>query len=106
MGVDRTDYLMFATEIPTEGFDWEKHEPEVAGMPNRRFDIIYDCMSGQYCLAGKVIAKSDPYEGFEMAKVNVGAVLEANELAEKVSDAFGRKLTPADFSLILFSHFH
>lgn len=105
MGVDRTDYLMFATDIGYDACDYDKFEAEICGEPGARFDIVYDGMSGKYALAGKIIAKSDPYEGFEMAKVNVGAVLEANELADKVSEALGRKLTPADFSLILFTHF-
>lgn len=105
MGVDRTDYLMFATDLGPKAFDWDKHQAEIEGAPDARFNIIYDGMCGKYCLAGKIIAKSEPYEGFEMAKINVGAVLEANELAAKVSEAFGRTLTPADFSLILFSHF-
>ena len=106
MGVDRTDYLMFATEIDHADDDfYDKHEAEICGAPGRKFDIVYDSMSGQYALAGKIIAKSDPYEGFEMAKINVGAVLEANELARTVSDAVGKKLAPSDFSLILFTHF-
>jgi hypothetical protein len=106
MGVDRTDYLMFATEISADTFDYDKHLPEIEGAPGAKFNIVYDGMCGKYCLAGKIIAESDPYEGFELAKINVGAVLEANELAEAVSESFGRKVAPSDFSLILFSHFH
>ena len=105
MGVDRTDYLMLAADMGVKDFDYDKHEAEIEGAPNARFDIVYDGMSGKYCLAGKIIAKSEPYEGFEMAKINVGAVLQATELAKAVSESFGRKLAPSDFSLILFSHF-
>jgi len=105
MGVNRTDYLMFATDIGPKAFDWDKHQAEIEGAPGAKFDIVYDGMCGKYCLAGKIIAKSEPYEGFEMAKIHVGAILEANELAETVSEAFGRKMVPSDFSLILFSHF-
>jgi hypothetical protein len=105
MGVDRTDYLMFATDVGAEAFDWDKHQAEIEGAPGCKFNIVYDGMCGKYCLAGKIIAQSEPYDGFEMAKINVGAVLEANELARAVSDAFGRDLKPSDFSLILFSHF-
>lgn len=105
MGVDRTDYLMFATDVGYDACDYDKFEAEICGEPGRRFDVVYDGMSGKYALAGKIIAQSEPYDGFEMAKINVGAVLEANELAEAVSKAFGRKLAPSDFSLVLFSHF-
>jgi hypothetical protein len=106
MGVDRTDYLMFAAEMGAKEFDFDKHQAEIEGAPGAKFDIVYDGMCGEYCLAGKIIAKSDPYEGFEKATVHVGAVLEANELAQAVSASFGRELRPEDFSLILFSHFH
>lgn len=106
MGVDRTDYLMFATELGPDEFDIDKHQAEIEGAPGAKFDIVYDGMCGEYCLAGKIIAKSDPYEGFEKAKIHVGAVMEANELAAAVSESFGREVKPSDFSLILFSHFH
>lgn len=105
MGVDRTDYLMFATDISPDDLDRDKHQAEIEGAPDAKFNIVYDGMCGNYCLAGKIIAKSEPYEGFEMARVNVGAVLEANELAAAVSESFGRELKPSDFHLILFSHF-
>jgi hypothetical protein len=105
MGVDRTDYLMFAADMGADAFDWDKHEAEMEGAPGAKFNIVYDSMCGKYCLAGKIIAQSYPYEGFEMAKIHISAVLDANELAEVVSEAFGRKLVPSDFSLILFSHF-
>lgn len=106
MGVDRTDYLMFAADMGTEDFDRDKHEAEIEGAPAARFNIVYDGMCGKYCLAGKIIAQSDPYEGFEMARIDPEkAKIDPVDLAAKVSVAFGRNMVPADFSLILFSHF-
>lgn len=106
MSVDRTDYLMFATDVGYDAFDWDKHDAEMAGEPSRRFDIVLDGMCGKYCIAGKVIAKSDPYEGFEMAKVDPEKMdVDRAALAATVSEAFGRDLSTDDFSLILFSHF-
>lgn len=104
MGVDRTDYLMFATEVGADTFDYDKHQAEIEGAPDAKFNIIYDGMCGKYCLAGKVIAKSDPYDGFEMAKVSLEG-FDAQAVVAAVSESFGRKLVPSDFSLILFSHF-
>lgn len=106
MGVDRTDYLMLGADMGADDFDRDAFEAEIDGAPNRRFDVVYDDMSGRYALAGKVIAKSDPYEGFELAKVELGD-LEADRaaVAAKVSEAFGRDLSASDFKLILFSHF-
>lgn len=105
MGVDRTDYLMFGADMGADGFEYEKHEAEIEGSPGARFDIVYDGMCGKYCIAGKIIAKSEPYEGFEMAKVNL-LDIDLRDLSAKVSDAFGRPISPSNFSLILFSHFH
>lgn len=106
MGVDRTDYLMFGADMGTKDFDRDAMEAEIEGAHGARFDVIYDGMSGKYCLAGKIIAKSDPYEGFEMAKINDEKMkFDHVELAAAVSDAFGRRVVPMDFSLILFSHF-
>jgi hypothetical protein len=106
MGVDRTDYLMFATDVGAKAFDWDKHQAEIEGAPDCRFNIVYDGMCGNYCLAGKIIAKADPYDGFEMAKIDPDKLsIDGAALAATVSEAFGRKLSPEDFSLILFSHF-
>ena len=106
MGVDRTDYLMFATDVGADAFDWDKHEAESDGRPDARFNIVYDGMCGKYCLAGKIIARSDAYEGFEMAKIDLDQIkIDPVALAATVSDAFQRPLTANDFSLILFSHF-
>ena len=106
MGVDRTDYLMFGTDLGAKAFEWDQHEAEIEGRPDARFDIVYDGMCGKYCIAGKIIAKSDAYDGFEMAKVDPDKMdVDRTALAAKVSEAFGRELSADDFSLILFSHF-
>lgn len=105
MGVDRTDYLMFGADIGVVDFDSDKFEAEIDGAPGRRFDVVYDGMSGAYCLAGAIIAKSHPYEGFEMAKIEK-LEFDRDGLAKAVSEALGRPVLPSDFSLILFSHFH
>ena len=104
MGVDRTDYLMFGADIGVNDFDRDKFEAEIDGAPGRKFDIIYDSMSGQYCLAGQIIAKSEPYDGFEMAKIEK-LEFDRDGLARAVSERLERAVMPEDFSLILFSHF-
>lgn len=108
MGVDRTDYLMLGADVGARAFDWDKHENEVNGAPGARFDVVYDGMSGQYCIAGKIIARSDPYEGFELAKVDESKLgIDRSELAATLAEAFGRPdIGPEYISLILFSHFH
>lgn len=106
MGVYRTDYLMWAVDMGAKAFDWDKHEAENNGEPNRRFDIVYDGMSGEYCMAGKIIAKSDEHEGFKPHRIDPSSVeVDKDELAMKVSDAFGTPVSSSEFSLILFSHY-
>ena len=106
MGVDRTDYLMVGVDMGADAFDWERHEAEVEGSPEAKFNIVYDGMCSKYCIAGRIIATSDPYEGFEMAKIDPEKLgVDRDDLAAKISDAFGRPMKASDFSLILFSHF-
>lgn len=106
MGVDRTDYLMLGADMGADAFDHDKHEAEIEGRPDAKFNIIYDGMCGEYCIAGKIIATSDPYDGFEMAKIDPKNLdVDRDALAAVVSEAFGKKLSADDFSLILFSHF-
>lgn len=104
MGVDRTDYLMFAADVGTTDFDRDKCEAEIEGAPGALFDVIYDGMCGAYCLAGKIIKRSDPYEGFEMAKIEK-IEFDREGLARVISEKLERPVMPEDFSLILFSHF-
>lgn len=108
MGVDRTDYLMFGADVGADSFDWDKHEAEVNGSPDARFDIVYDGMSGAYCFAGKIIAVSDRYSGFE-DRVEIDAAslnVDRDDLAKKISVAFERPVLPTDLRLVLFSHYH
>lgn len=106
MGVDRTDYLMLGLDMGVKDFDWLKFEDEVNGAKGRRFDIVYDGMSGQYCIAGKIIAKSDPSDGIEMTKIKPEELgVDRSAVAAAVAEAFGRNVQPEDFSLLLFSHF-
>lgn len=106
MGVTRTDYLMWAADVGANAFDWERHEDENNGAPNRRFDIVYDGMSGAYCLAGKILAKSDEYEGFTLHKIDpVSINVDKDELAMKVSEAFDKHVSSSEFTLVLFSHY-
>lgn len=107
MGVERTDYLMFGVDVGADAFDWEKHEAEAKRTPNARFDVVYDGMSGQYCVAGKIIAASDRYEGFiGRAEITPSDLdVDRTALAAGISEAFGRDVSPNDLKLILFSHF-
>lgn len=105
MGVDRTDYLMWAVDVGADAFDWGKHETILdTGKP---FQIVYDGMCGKYCLVGHIIAESSPYEGFDLLTIDPDEMSgDMDLLAQGVSEAFNRPdIRADDFKLILFSHF-
>lgn len=105
MGVDRTDYLMWGAKVdPFEvASRYDELEAELDGAQNKRFDLVYDGMSGEYAIAGRIIAKSDPYEGLGLQEVATFHMIGDAKAQEAVTAAF-----PAaeDFKLYLFSHFH
>lgn len=106
MGVDRTDYLMWAIDVGFDAVGYDDFDAEIEGAEGRRFDMVYDGMGGKYALVGKIIASSDPDEGIEMVKIdNKAMAFDRSALADSASEAFGKALSPSDFSLILFSHF-
>ncbi len=105
MGVDRTDYLMWGVKVDVESaFSLEEElEAEIDGADGRRFDLIIDGMSGQYAVAGKIIAKSDPYDGLDFTVIEPAQIAWDTQLAIRVRSVFP---DAEDFSLMLFSHFH
>ena len=105
MGTHRTDYLMWGTDIGATDFDRDKYEAECDGAPHRRFDMVYDGMCGQYCIAGKIIARSDgPFKMVKIGPENLAGI-NPTLVAAIISEALGRKILANEFSLILFTHF-
>lgn len=103
MGVYRTDYLMYGVKVDPKAVDWDKHEALIEGRPDAAFDLIYDGMSGQYAVAGKVIAKSDPYSGLEFTEITDDMLPTDTEgLQASIVEAFGP--VTDKMRLFLFSH--
>lgn len=103
MSVDRTDYLMWGAKIDPDAVDIDRFEAEMNGEEGRRFDLVYDGMSGEYAVAGKIIAKSDAYEGLSFKKIDENEVRFDVGVAVAVKSEFS---DVDDFALYLFSHFH
>lgn len=104
MGVYRTDYLFYGVKVDPEKVDWDKHEDLINGAPGAAFDMVYDGMSGKYAVAGKVIAKSDPYEGMEFTEITPDMLpADPDALMAQISEQFGPQLEAP--KLFLFSHF-
>lgn len=106
MGVDRIDYLFWGVKLSTDDIEYDDFEGEMDGAPERRFDIVYDGMCGEYAMAGKIVAESDPYEGTEFTEVD-----QALEQIDKaaVIDAVCKAIPaakPSAFATYLFTHFH
>lgn len=106
MGVSRDDYLMFGVDVGYSSDHYDRCQAEYEGAPERRFDIVSDGMSGQYCIAGKIIAQSDPYEGIGMVRIEPAALdVDRAALAATLSEVFEKPIKPDDLALILFTHF-
>ncbi len=104
MGVYRTDYLFYGVKIDPEKVDWDKHEALICGAPERAFDMVYDGMSGKYALAGKVIAKSDGYDGLEFTEITPDLLpADPAGMLAKITEQFGPQSDAP--KLFLFSHF-
>jgi hypothetical protein len=107
MGVERTDYIMWGIDVGADNVNWDRDEAEIEGQPGAKFQIVYDGMSGEYAVAGVVIAVSDDYNGFPMtdltlAMSNMDQYMEATRLIkERFPD-----VDPLGFGIKVFSHFH
>lgn len=104
MSVDRTDYLFFGVNVGYEAIDYDRDLDIIEGQPVRPFDLVSDGMSGQYAMAGKIIAKSDPYEGIQFTEITPDKLpSDPEKLMEQIAERFGVQTQPP--RLFLFSHF-
>ena len=104
MGVYRTDYLMYGAKIDPKSVDHDKHEALLEGRPDAPLDLIYDGMSGEYAVAGKVIAKSDQYDGIGFHEITPDLLPQDTEaLRATINETFG--VETDKLRLYLFSHY-
>jgi len=93
---------MFAAEMGAKDFDFDKHEAEVCGGLEPNLTSFTTACAGNTA-SRKIIAKSEPYEGFEMAKINVVPSCKLVNWPRWSRSRSGESWPPSDFSLILFS---
>jgi len=103
MGVDRTDYLFYGIDVGYDAVDYDRDEDVISGTPEAPFDMVYDGMCGKYALAGKIIARSDPYDGLPFKEITPDMLPVPEELMRKISERFGESGQKP--RLMLFSHF-
>ena len=106
MSVNRTEYLMFGAKMDYSALDWDKHEAEVEGGSDAKFNLVVDFMGGEYIVAGKIIARSDGYDGIGFVEITADKLpQDANALAATISESFGVEISGGDLRLMLFSHY-
>ena len=104
MGVDRTDYLMFGAKVDVDFVqkNYDDLVSEIEGRETARFDVVYDGMTGEYAIAGFIIAFSDPDDGFDMKRIDT-VTYDRDAVIAAVTAAFGNV---DGFGVYLFSHYY
>ena len=105
MGVSRDDYLMWGCRIDPARVSemYDDLEAEMDGADGRRFDLVYDVMSGKYAVAGKIIVKSGEYDGIEFHDLAPDIAAWDTDVVTAVRRVFPEAET---YNLMLFSHYH
>ena len=70
MSEDRTDYVFYGFDAGYDNLDYDEWEGLIESQGNEHFDLIYDGMNGDFAFVGKIIARSDEYEGFARQKID------------------------------------
>lgn len=107
MSVNRTDYLMYGVKLAYDAIEVhdDKYLPMVEGHQDAPYNIIADGMGGDYLVAGKIIAESDPYDGMVFTEITEDLLPKDTEgLAKKIADDMGFP-EPPKLRLYLFSHY-
>jgi hypothetical protein len=95
---------MCGVKISPKLVDYDKHEALISGAPGRAFDVVYDGMSGEYAVAGKVIAKIDGYDGVNFTEITDDLLpTDPAALSTLIGETFGA--APDKLRLFLFSHY-
>ena len=104
MGVDRTDYLMYGADIGYDTVDYDRDEDVIERRPGAPFDLIFDGMGGKYAIAGKIVARSDPYDGIERTVITPDLLpSDSDALRAAIAKRFG--IDAPKLELMLFTHF-
>lgn len=105
MGVSRTDYLMFGARVDPGIVSYDDFEAEMYQEEGARFDMVYDGMSGEYAVAGKILAKADGGDDFQMVDIE-STMNEPLKLETIDAVTAALPVGSTDFKLYLFSHHH
>ena len=103
MGVYRDDYLVLGARVDFERIDYDEFEPEIDGVDGRRFDVVYDGMSGNYAFVGKVLCKTGQFDDAPIREITAEDLGNDPDLLDKVQAVFPEV---EKLSLFMFQHYH
>lgn len=120
MGVDRTDYIVFGFKMNPALFKskkidiWDnKYLPFMEGHPGITDTIVYDGMSGEYLVFGKLINRAEEHEGVNFTTISYKDFFDDEEtkrVTEKFIELFGKEildeLDDDEPQMFVFSHYH
>lgn len=97
MGVDRTDYIMMGADLGRDFNPYREPNPDVYESfmdGGDILDMVWDCMSGEYCYIGVILLTADPYEGFDSSQdlqlaINCESI---SDIRKNIHDITGRDL--------------
>jgi len=105
MSMSRSDYVIFGAKIETDkDLFGDELLPMTEGHVDAPFFILSDVTSGNYIVAGKVLLKSDEYEGFELSEITEDMLKPDHVMQDSIIKTFD--LDPkTKFSLYIVSRF-
>ncbi len=98
-------YLTRGAKVDPDSVDIDRDEAELDGLRGAAFDLVSDGMSGEYAVAGKIIARCDPCEGIEFQSIPTDAAAWRPEIVAVVRMRFPGAEDGDGFGLYPFSHF-
>lgn len=119
MGVDRTDYIIYGfkfkpNDLKAKGIDIhsDKYLPFIEGHKGIDDVIVYDYMSGEYVVFGKLMHSSNESAGIEFNTISYKDFCddqESDRITSKFKELFGESiyddLQESEPEMYVFSHF-
>lgn len=105
MGVYRDDYLMLGAKVDPDEVNYEQYEAELTGEDTRRFDIVFDGMSGEYAVAGKIISVTGQFDDPDHQFIEITHEMMQGDpgLLRRVQAEFP---DVEKLSILMFRHYH
>lgn len=103
MGMRRTDFIILGVELDFDEISYEDYEAEINLEDGRAFDMLYDGVCGEFCLAGKVLSSTDDIDGFSMMNISQAAAENRVEVHEVLRNEFGDHCVPRIYVVTMWS---